>query len=159
MYKALAVVFGLMFLNNVASFATTIEGEWNITERKCESASSWESVNGVTVSINLTTKTQSTIIIEDECAVMKISSVEQTSPSTITFCKPVAHAIGPCSQRLLDHVIQVNDLKIACEDEKEVKFSEDGLKMSFSETIQNPGFACAVGEELIYQFERISVNN
>jgi hypothetical protein len=149
--------FTLVTLNLVfpaVGFAQTIEGDWQLTQRKCESAKSWEAIDNVIMSINLETNTHSLTWLESSCTLLKIGSIQQPTDAKITFCRPVAHAVGSCDQRILDHVNDVNALESECTDERNVVFTKSGNEMMFSETIKNPGFACPVGEDLLYTFQR-----
>lgn len=142
--------------------ANTIDGEWTLVSRRCASQPEWETVPSARMSINLMTGTHSLKLVVKEpagdCTMLKIGRIEQVSDSSLVFCKPVSHLSGVCSKNMIDHVLAMNNYRSECTDERKVLFSNDGNKMQFSETIKQEGFACPVGEDLIYNFERILTN-
>ncbi len=154
-FKVLFALSVLCLLNPKTGLSQTIEGDWLLTARKCESAKNWEAIDNVTMSINLDTKTHSLRWVEAGCTISKIGFIEQIFADEVVFCKPKAHAAGQCSKSFVDHVNNVNAIESECTDNRKVTFSKDGNKMTFSETIQNLGFGCQIGEDLIYNFDRV----
>jgi hypothetical protein len=69
-------------------------------------------------------------------------------------CLPVARSTGDCDQRILDHVLQVNQATPLCKHPVPYDLSEENQKLRFFELINLPNMFCGLGEKLYYDYER-----